>query len=291
MCLEPSVARGEAPTAAPLTWAQAGEMAPAALPLFEAALLVARDEYPDLDVHAFAARMQAHAAHLRIEVDAIDAGPLKMQAINRHLFEEVGYTGDQTHYYDPRNSYLSDVIERRLGNPISLAIVQCEVARRLGVPLAGISFPGHFLVRLPVGDGMLVMDPFNGGRPLDIDELRVRAAAHLGGAPPDDDTLAALLRPATARATVMRVLRNLHAGYREAGDWARAARCADRLLTVHPGMCDALRDRGLAYLALGHVAGARDDLTRYLQAAPEAEDADTIRERLIEAGLHRHRAH
>ncbi|WP_337243926.1 tetratricopeptide repeat protein [Luteimonas sp. gir] len=266
-------------------------MAPAALPLFEAALLVARDEYPDLDVRAFAARMQAHAAHLRIEVDAIDAGPLKMQAINRHLFEEAGYTGDQANYYDPRNSYLSDVIERRLGNPISLAIVQCEVARRLGVPLAGISFPGHFLVRLPVGDGMLVMDPFNGGRPLDIDELRMRAAAHLGGTPPDDDALAALLRPATARATVMRILRNLHAGYRETGDWARAARCADRLLTLHPGACDALRDRGLAYLALGYVTGARNDLVRYLQAAPEADDADAIRERLVEAGLHRHRAH
>ncbi|KLJ00628.1 hypothetical protein WQ56_08690 [Luteimonas sp. FCS-9] len=274
-----------------LTWARVGRLEPAALPLFEAALLVARDEYPELDAGAFDARMQAHAAHLRVEVDAIESGPLKMQAINRHLFEEVGYTGDQDTYYDPRNSYLNEVIGRRRGNPISLAIVQREVARRLGVPLEGISFPGHFLVRLPVGDGMLVMDPFNGGRPLDLDELRMRATAHVGGTPPDDDALATMLRPATPRATVMRMLRNLHAVYRDAGDWARAARSADRLLTLHPGASDALRDRGLAYLALGHVAGARDDLSRYLQAVPEAEDAGAIRARLVEAGAHRHRAH
>src|SRR3546814_11735804 len=92
-----------------------------------------------------------------------------MQAINRHLFEDLGYAGDHDQYYDPRNSYLNEVFERRRVNPISLAMVQMEVARRLGVPLDGVSFPGHFLVRLPVDDGVLVMDPFNRGRPLDVD--------------------------------------------------------------------------------------------------------------------------
>jgi regulator of sirC expression with transglutaminase-like and TPR domain len=105
-------------------------------------------------------------------VESIDNSPLKMAAINRHLFDELGYSGDHDEYYDPRNSYLNQVFERRLGSPISLALVQMEVARRLGIPLDGVSFPGHFLVRLPVDDGVLVMDPFNGGRPLDVDELR-----------------------------------------------------------------------------------------------------------------------
>lgn len=157
-----------------------------ALPLLPTALLIARDEYPDLQPSTYDALVQSHVEHLRAEVDSIEHSPLKMAAINRHLFDELGYSGDHQEYYDPRNSYLNQVFERRLGNPISLALVQMEVARRLGIPLDGVSFPGHFLVRLPVDDGVLVMDPFNGGRPLDVDELRERAKSHLGGQMPDD---------------------------------------------------------------------------------------------------------
>src|SRR3546814_7533208 len=119
-----------------------------------------------------------------------------MQAINRHLCDDMGYAGDHYQYYDPSNSDLNEVFDRRLGNPISLAKVQMEVARRLGLPLDGVSFPGHFLVRLPVDDGVLVMDPFNRGRPLDEDELRRRARPHLGGEMTDDDALYQLLNPA-----------------------------------------------------------------------------------------------
>src|SRR3546814_7780390 len=96
---------------------------------------------------------------MREEIDALEHWALKMQAINRHLFEDLGYAGDHDQYYDPRNSYLNEVFERRRGNPISLAMVQMEVARRLGVPLDGVSFPGHFLVRLPVDGGVQVMGP------------------------------------------------------------------------------------------------------------------------------------
>src|SRR5690606_412746 len=156
-----------------------------ALPLLDAALLIARDEYPDLDTELYAAQVQAHADALRDEVAAIEPSALKMAAINRHLFVELGYSGNHDEYYDPRNSYLNQVLDRRLGNPISLALVQMEVARRLGIPLDGVSFPGHFLVRLPVDGGLLVMDPFNGGRPLAVEELRERARPHLGE-PPDD---------------------------------------------------------------------------------------------------------
>lgn len=272
-------------------WAALPGTADGHLPLFACALLIARDEYPALDVAQCDTVLQAHAHHLRIEVDAIGPTPLKMQAINRHLFEEVGYAGNQDAYYDPRNSYLNRVIERRLGNPIMLAVVQMEVARRLGVALDGISFPGHFLVRLPVGDGMLVMDPFIGGRPLDIEELRARAAPHVDGGPPDDDTLARLLRPATVRTMLMRMLRNLHGSYAEAEDWMRAVRCADRLLSLSPDAPDALRDRGLGYLALGHVTGAREDLGHYVVRYPDAADVDAVREQLVQIGRARDRAH
>ncbi len=254
------------------------------LPLLQIALLIARDEYPDLDATRYETMLDVHVARLRDEVAAIDAWPLKMQAINRHLFEELGYTGNHDAYYDPRNSYLNEVFDRRLGNPISLATVQMEVARRLGIPLDGISFPGHFLVRLPVDDGMLVMDPFNSGRPLDIDELRDRARPHLGGDAPDDDALLQILHPASHRTMLTRMLRNLHGVYREREDWPRAVRCADRVLKLLPDAPDALRERGLGYVQLGHTAGAREDLGRYLQRNPEAGDAALVREALVQCG-------
>lgn len=252
------------------------------LPLLGTALLIARDEYPALDADLYDTVLQGHVEQVRTQVEAVDAWPQKMAAINRHLFEEVGYAGDSEHYYDPRNSYLNEVFERRLGNPISLALVQIEVARRLGVPLDGVSFPGHFLVRLPVDDGVLVMDPFNRGRPLDEDELRQRARPHLNGEAPDDRALFQILNPATHRAILVRVLRNLHGVYAERDDWERAARSADRILRLSADNGDALRDRGLAYLKMGYRQGARADLARYLQLNPDAQDSGPLRERLVE---------
>ncbi len=257
------------------------------LPLLGTALLIARDEYPHLDADLYDTLLQSHAESLRVEIEAIDSWPLKMAAINKHLFDELGYSGNSDAYYDPRNSYLNEVFERRLGNPISLAMVQIEVARRLGVPLDGVSFPGHFLVRLPLEDGVLVMDPFNRGRPLGADELRERAKPHLGGEIPDDSALLQILNPASHRAILIRMLRNLHGVYAEADDWERAARSADRILKLSPDQAEALRDRGLAYLKLGHRHGARHDLGRYLQLNPDAQDVPSLRERLVELhGVH-----
>lgn len=263
----------------------------ASLPLLGTALLIAHDEYPSIDMHRYDAVVAGHVAHLQDIVDAIGHSALKMQAVNRHLFDELGYAGDHDEYYDPRNSYLNQVFERRLGNPISLALVQMEVSRRLGIPLDGVSFPGHFLVRLPVDDGVLVMDPFNRGRPLGVDELRERAQPHLGGGMPDDDALSQFLNPASHRAILMRVLRNLHGVYRDAQDWERATRCADRLLKLAPDDADALRDRGLGYLHIGHLGGARADLSEYLSRHTQAADAGEVRARLIEAGRGSARRH
>lgn len=263
-------------------WNSLASQADEALPLLGTALLIARDEYPDLDAALYDTLVETHVDHLRAETEAIASPPMKMAAINRHLFDELGYTGNHDEYYDPRNSYLNEVFDRRLGNPISLAMVQMEVARRLGVPLDGVSFPGHFLVRLPVDDGILVMDPFNGGRPLGADELRERARPHLGGDIPDDNALLHILDPASHRAILIRILRNLHGVYAERDEWDRAARSADRVLKLVPDQADALRDRGLAYLKMDYAAGARADLARYLHIAPESPEADALRERLVE---------
>ena len=272
-------------------WSSLAAQADETVPLLETALLIARDEYPGLDADLYDTLAQSHAEHLRPEIEAIDSWPLKMAAINRHLFEELGYTGNHDEYYDPRNSYLNEVFERRLGNPISLAMVQMEVARRLGVPLDGVSFPGHFLVRLPVDDGILVMDPFNGGRPLGADELRERAKPHLGGDVPDDNALMHILDPASHRAILVRMLRKLHGVYAERDEWDRAARSADRVLKLSPEQPEALRDRGLAYLKMDYQQGARQDLARYLHLAPEAADAHALRERLVELNTSTRRMH
>ena len=272
-------------------WDTLAELDDESLPLLPTALLIARDEYPALDPTVYDATVQAHVEHLRAEVEIIPSAPLKMAAINRHLFDELGYSGDHDEYYDPRNSYLNEVFERRLGNPISLALVQMEVARRLGIALDGVSFPGHFLVRLPMEEGMLVMDPFNGGRPLGVEELRERASSHLGGQRPDDQVLAQILDAAPSRAILMRMLRNLQGVYTENHQWDRAARSADRLLKLAPENDDALRDRGLAYLKLEYLAGARRDLGRYVQRNPDAGDAQALREKLVDLGGPRTRLH
>ena len=254
------------------------------LPLLGTALLIARDEYPDLDAASYSAQVDTYATALRPQLERDIDLPARLTAINKYLFEEVGYAGNNAQYDDPRNSYMNVVVDRKLGIPISLAVIQIEVTRRLGMPLDGISFPGHFLVRLPVDDGILVLDPYNKGRPVSAEELRERASPHLGGHPPDDQQLLQILAPATHRMILMRMLRNLKGLYLERGDWERVARTADRLLKLSPDTAEALRERGLAYRELGYTKGAREDLARYLQLLPEADDLDTVRAALIDLG-------
>jgi regulator of sirC expression with transglutaminase-like and TPR domain len=252
------------------------------LPLLDTALLIARDEYPDLDHREYSAEIDAYVDALRPQLDRDIDLPARLTAINRYLFEDLGFAGNHTQYDDPRNSYLNQVLDRKLGIPISLAVIQIELTRRLGLPLDGISFPGHFLVRLPVDDGILVMDPFNKGRPVSAEELKERASPHLGGQPPDDHQLLEILAPATHRMILARMLRNLKGLYMESADWERVARSADRLLKLSPDTAEALRDRGLAYRELGHAKGAREDLSRYLLLQPDAEDEEAIHSALVE---------
>jgi regulator of sirC expression with transglutaminase-like and TPR domain len=254
------------------------------IPLLRATLMIARDEYPDLDIAAYESQCEAYEEELRPRIDAIDGTQPRLSVINRYLFEELGFSGNQQDYYDPRNSYLNDVLDRKLGIPISLGVIQMELARRMGVPLEGVSFPGHFLVRLPVDGGLLVLDPYHKGRSVDANELKQRAKPHLGGNDIDDTQLLQILAPASNRAILMRMLRNLKGLYSEREAWDKALRCADRLVKLGPDEPEELRDRGMLYSRLGYGAGARHDLTRYLQLKPDADDVDTVRDALIDAG-------
>ena len=221
------------------------------LPLLETALLIASDEYPALDAAGYADTLSGWANDLAPRLEA-DAGlPATLTTVNRYLFDELGFAGNNQQYDDPRNSYLNQVFDRKLGIPISLAVVQIELMRRLGLPLDGVSFPGHFLVRLPVDDGILVLDPYNKGRPVSADELRERASPHLGGHAPDDLQLIEILAPATHRTILARMLRNLNGLYLQQGDWERVARTSDRLLKLTPETAEAWRDREAAVRNIG----------------------------------------
>lgn len=263
-------------------WGRLASMTDSELPLLETALLIARDEYPELETGDYLAMVDGFGRRLDATMsDGLDI-PSKLTAINHFLYKELGFSGNARNYEDPRNSYLNQVFDRRLGIPISLAVVHIAVMRRIGLPLEGISFPGHFLVRLPVDDGILVLDPFNQGRPVSIEELRERVTPHLDGRPPSDSQLFQILAPASSRTILMRMLRNLQTIYQHQGDYERVARSADRILKLSPDLPETLRDRGLAYAEIGYRHGANADLSRYLQLRPDAEDADAVRHLLIE---------
>ncbi|HWT15495.1 MAG TPA: tetratricopeptide repeat protein [Patescibacteria group bacterium] len=254
------------------------------IPLLWAALQIARDEYPDLDPAAYEAIFAAHSDAVRARIGRADDSLDTLRALHGVLFEEQGYTGNDQDYYDPRNSYLNDVIERRTGNPIALSVLELDLARRVGLPLQGVSFPGHFLIRLPVDNGLLVLDPFNKGRSLDAGELRVRAKPHVPGRTVDDEQLGRMLEPAPTRTILTRMLRNLRQSYVEREEFERALRCADRIVWLDDRDPEEIRERGLLYARVGHVHAARDDLRCYLAALPQAEDNERIHQILVELG-------
>ncbi len=265
-------------------WDQLAQLPDSDIPLLHACLLIARDEYPGLDLASYEAQLVEHVAELSPRLAAQPDTRGRLAELNRYLFQEQGFSGNQQDYYDPRNSYLNEVFDRRLGIPLSLGIIQIELARRLGLELEGISFPGHFLVRLPMEGGLLVLDPYHQGRSIDAEELKARARPHLGGGDIDDQQLLEILAPAGHRAILVRMLRNLKTLYVEREAWEKALRCADRLIRLDPSQIEELRDRGLFYLKVGHALAGREDLTRYLAQRPQAGDAQSVRLALIDAG-------
>ncbi len=250
--------------------------------LAEGALLIAREECPGLDVERYLARLDCLglelAARIPAEADVRD----RLLALNRFLFAEKGYAGNRDQYLDPRNSLLNEVIERRLGIPITLAIVQIEVGRRIGLPLEGLSFPQHYLVRCPLPEGAAVLDPFAGGGSLSFDALARRLGEARGGHRPSRAEVAALLTPAPRRETLARVLRNLKMLHTLAGRHAQALAAIERLVMLQPMATGELADRAACYRQLECHAAALADYRRYLSLAPEGEQAEVARAAVVE---------
>jgi regulator of sirC expression with transglutaminase-like and TPR domain len=261
----------------------------AKIDLARACLMIAEDAYPGLDVEQYLAELERLAMRLRASLPQSYGADERVMALNQFLFDDLGYYGNTENYYDPRNSYLNEVMDRKTGIPITLAILYMELGRRVGLPLEGVSFPGHFLVRLRLRRGTLVLDPFSGGVPQSEDELRQRLKRVIpegatGGIPVAELPLDQFLEPASKRQILARVLRNLKGIYRQADEPERLLAVLNRILVLNPQARAELRDRGLLYQRLEAFRAAFKDLSEYLEREPDAPDFDEIRARVMELG-------
>jgi regulator of sirC expression with transglutaminase-like and TPR domain len=241
----------------------------AELDLATAALLIAAEEYPQLVPEPYLRRLDELAERARDRQWDATAPVVMLQDLSRVLFEEEGFRGNAEAYYDPRNSFLNDVLDRRLGIPITLSVVYLEVGWRLGLPLHGVNFPGHFLVRYDGEALKLLIDPFQGGRIRFEDEAQDLLDHVYGGSVRMQQEF---LRPAGRRDILVRMLENLKATYLNARDDARGLAALERILLLLPDSPDHVRDSGMVLTRLGRQQEAAAALLRYLELQPEAPD-------------------
>jgi regulator of sirC expression with transglutaminase-like and TPR domain len=261
----------------------------ARIDLGRACLLIARDAYPGLDVEGYLGEIERLAARLRGRLPQEGGVEARVVALNEFLFDDLGYCGNAEDYYDPRNSYLNEVLDRRTGIPITLSVLYLEIGRRVGLTLEGVSFPGHFLVRLQLRGATLVLDPFSGGAPLSEADLRERLDRVIpegatGGVPVAQLPLDQFLEPAGKRQILARLLRNLKGIYRDTDQPQRLLEVLNRMLEAAPAAHGELRERGLLYQRLECYRAALKDLQDYSMLEPEAPDIGEVRARLVELG-------
>jgi regulator of sirC expression with transglutaminase-like and TPR domain len=250
---------------------------PGPLPLLEATFLIAAEENEGLDVLAATARVETIGAEAARRV-AGESNPFaRIETVRTLLFDEIGFRGNVEQYDDPRNSYLDDVLDRKLGIPLTLSILMIEVARRARIYAEGVGLPGHFIVRVIEQGRNLLVDPFHGGHVVTVEDCRDLVVRTTGRA--------SLFRKESLdatppRAMLTRLLLNLKRIHLAAGAYQDALSIVDRLLLIAPGDAKEIRDRGLLLAHLGRPGAAVADLESYLSLAPQAPDADSVRGRL-----------
>lgn len=243
--------------------------------LAEGALLIAKHVSDNLDIERYLAQIDALARSLQARISEDSSQAERIVVLNRFLFEEQGFAPNFEDYFDPRNSFLDQVLERKVGIPISLSLLYIEVGRRIGLRLHGVCFPGHFLVKCQLDEGVVVLDPYCGGISLRLKDLQQRLREARGGEV-SRAIVAGMLVAANKREILARMLRNLKAIYLERYDYAHALATLDWIVLLNPGAATEVRDRGLAYLELECFRAALADLERYLELIPSAEDLDEI---------------
>ena len=251
-------------------------------PLLEAAVSLAQDEYPDLDVEQVLGDVDQLLARLkrRLPTDAPELQ--RLRALNQFFFRDLGFGGNINDYYDPDNSYLNTVLRTRRGIPITLAVLWLELAVGLNLNARGVAFPGHFMVKVNLPKGQVVIDPFN-GQSLSREELAERLEPFRQRSPLSDEfevPMGLYLQSAPPRDIIARMLRNLQDIHKTQEDWPRLIAVQDRLIVMQPDAWTEYRDRGLAWAAQGDVGSAVADLETYLAHADDALDTHAIAERV-----------
>ncbi|MGE5849299.1 MAG: SirB1 family protein [Candidatus Methylomirabilota bacterium] len=244
-----------------------------AIDLAEVALVIAQEEYPKLEVAHYLSCLDEMGTDVLARVGPTEDPHRLIAALGDYLFREQGFHGNTDDYYDPRNSFLNDVLDRRTGIPITLSTVYMEVGRRLGIRLHGVGMPGHFLVKYVGGDEEIVIDPFNGGAILShVDCQRLLDKTYQGKVAFEPRFLATV----GTRQILNRMLSNLKAIYFKKQEFAKALGVVERLLILGPRTATEIRDRGLLLSQLKRYPEATADLERYLKLAPGAEDSEVI---------------
>jgi len=243
-----------------------------------AVLEIARDDYPDLDVAGYLRRIDQIAVHVMERLGSEKTVYHRIAALNSVMFEEHGFHGNRRNYYDPKNSFLNEVIERKMGIPISLSVLYMEVAQRTGLPLYGVSFPGHFLVKYSDDRERIVIDPFNAGEVKSRESLGQLLESLYGGKVTLVDDF---LEPVTKKQIIRRMLNNLKMIYLQEKNFLKILAVLQRLVVLDPSSAEDIRDRGSVYLKLECFQYALADFESYLGLVPNAKDADAVREEIV----------
>ena len=245
----------------------------AEMDLARAALAIAQEAYPDLAIEPYLERLDGWATAARDRLPA-ERYPLRvLGTISAYLYDELGFRGNRDDYYDPRNSFLNDVLDRRMGIPITLSLVYLDVARRLDFPMEGIGMPGHFLIRPTFEGAGIYVDAFSGGEVLFPEDCAQRLSQLAGHPVP---FRAEFLAPVSPRRFLARMLTNLKSIYIQAQRADLALGTVERLLLLFPDAGTELRDRGLLRLQLERIDDACRDLRDYLRVTPDARDRPAI---------------
>lgn len=246
------------------------------IPLARAALTIARMEYPNLDVSNYLERFDWFAARVEQMLPKVPGTDEVIAALNHVLFQEERFRGNSEDYYDPCNSFLNDVLDRKVGIPITLALVYMEVAQRIGFPLFGVGMPGHFLLKHYDVDGHeTLIDPFHCGDILSQAGCQSRLDQIYAGQMPLQPEF---LNTVTRRQMLTRMLNNLRQTYLSRRDFRRALIVVDLVLAIHPRSAEDMKERAMLRYSLGQLRGAAEDLETYVRMAPDASDADEMRQ-------------
>ena len=251
-------------------------------PLLEAAVAIAQDEYPELDVEQVLGEVDQLLARLKRRLPADGTALARLRLLNQFFYHDLGFSGNVNNYYDPDNSYPHAVLRTRRGIPISLAVLWLELAQGLGLNARGVAFPGHFMVKVNLPKGQVVIDPFT-GQSLSREDLseRLMPFKHLSDLPESDKEeadipLGLYLQSAKPRDIITRMLHNLKEVHKTAEDWQRMIPVQDRQIALNPESWSEYRDRGLAFAELGKATAAVRDFDVYLLNVTEAPDVKAI---------------